>query len=103
MFSIRCWVAAALLVGVGAIESGLAVAQSSDVARRAAPAPAFTADRLPPDAALVYNYVKRSTSGEFNWQRIPWQVDLPAAMRQAKVENRPVLLWVAGDEPLQRC
>jgi hypothetical protein len=34
---------------------------------------------------------------------IPWLLDLPAGIQQARVENRPVLIWVSGDDPLERC
>ncbi len=60
------------------------------------------AARLSPAADLIYKYVKKHP-GQFAWQRIPWLVDLPEAIRQSKAENRPVLLFVSGDDPLQRC
>jgi hypothetical protein len=37
------------------------------------------------------------------WQEIPWMTDLAEGMRLAKEENRPLLLWIAVDEPLERC
>jgi hypothetical protein len=30
-------------------------------------------------------------------------VDLPEAIRLAKEEGRPVLIWATDDEPLDRC
>ena len=51
----------------------------------------------------MYKYVKRRLPGELKWQQIPWLVDLPEAIRQAKAESRPILLWVSGDDPLERC
>lgn len=37
------------------------------------------------------------------WLTIPWLRDLGEAVRAAKVERRPVLIWVSGDDPLERC
>jgi hypothetical protein len=37
------------------------------------------------------------------WLTIPWLLDLSEAVRVAKAENRPVLIWVSGDDPLERC
>lgn len=34
---------------------------------------------------------------------IPWVLDLEAGVRQARDEKRPVLIWVSGDDPLERC
>ena len=60
-------------------------------------------ERLPPDAARVYAAIKKVHPGEFKWQQIPWLVDLEEGIRLAKKENRPLLLFVSGDEPLERC
>jgi hypothetical protein len=37
------------------------------------------------------------------WQEIPWVTDLNEGLRLAREENRPLLLWTTGDEPLGRC
>jgi hypothetical protein len=37
------------------------------------------------------------------WLEIPWLVDLGEGIRTAKAENRPVVIWVSGDDPLERC
>jgi hypothetical protein len=37
------------------------------------------------------------------WERIPWLTDLTEAVRVAKGEGRPVLLWGSDDPPLLRC
>ena len=34
---------------------------------------------------------------------IPWVLDLDAVIRLARDEKRPVLIWVSGDDPLERC
>ena len=60
-------------------------------------------ERLPPDAARVYAAIKTAHPGEFKWQQIPWLLDLEEGLRLAKKENRPLLLFVSGDEPLERC
>ena len=102
MFS-RSKIAVALLVGLGAHGMGLALGQSTGVARRTTPgAPSLPAARLPPAADLIYKYVTKHP-GQLAWQRIPWLVDLPEAIRQSKAENRPVLLFVSADDPLERC
>ena len=60
-------------------------------------------DRLPIDAARMYRIVKTPHPGELKWQQIPWQTDLREALRQAKTEGRPLLLFVSGDDPLEKC
>ncbi len=60
-------------------------------------------DRLPTDAARMYDLVKSPHPGELKWQQIPWLTDLREAVRQAKAEHRPVLLFVSGDDPLEKC
>jgi hypothetical protein len=61
------------------------------------------AERLPPDAARVYAAIKKPHPGELKWQQIPWLLNLEEGIRLAKKENRPLLLFVSGDEPLERC
>ena len=61
------------------------------------------ADRLPADAGRVHRYVTTPLPGELRWQQIPWLLDLEEGMRRARAENRPLLLFVSGDEPLGRC
>jgi hypothetical protein len=58
---------------------------------------------LSPRAGQFYGDVARPRDEPFKWPRIPRLVDLPEAARQARAEDRPILLWVAGDSPLQRC
>ncbi len=41
--------------------------------------------------------------GEYKWKQIPWIVDLNEGIRLAREEKRPILLWVSGDDPLERC
>jgi hypothetical protein len=40
---------------------------------------------------------------ELRWQQIPWMQDLTEAAKLSKAENRPLLVWASGDEPLERC
>src|SRR5947199_10820653 len=61
------------------------------------------AGRLPGAAARMYGFVKTPHPGELRWQQIPWLTDLREAVRQAKVESRPLLLFVSGDDPLEKC
>jgi hypothetical protein len=47
--------------------------------------------------------VIKPSSAELKWQRIPWLTDLADGQRLARQEHRPILLWVTGDDPLERC
>jgi len=64
--------------------------------------PAADLKRLPKDAArlhaetLIFPQPTR-------WLEIPWLLDLNEGIRLAKKEHRPVLIWVSGDDPLERC
>lgn len=61
-------------------------------------------NRLPPEAARWHTYVRKPLwPGELAYRQIPWIVDLDEAVRAARDENRPLLLWTSGDEPLDRC
>ena len=55
-------------------------------------------DDLAARAAIV-----RPKAGEYKWQQIPWILDLGDGIRMAREEKRPLLLWVSGDDPLERC
>ena len=55
-------------------------------------------DPLEQRAAII-----RPKSGEYKWQQIPWVLDLNEGIRLAREEKRPLLLWVSGDDPLERC
>ena len=68
----------------------------------AAQAPPMPSD-LPPSASRMYAIVKSVRPGELRWQEIPWLVELQDGLRLAKEENRPLLLWVSGDDPLEKC
>jgi hypothetical protein len=102
MFS-RLGIAAALLAGLRTTGIGLAAYQPPREVEHTAPSVSkLDVARLSPAADLIYKYVKKHP-GQFAWQRIPWLVDLPEAIRQSKAENRPVLLFVSGNDPLERC
>jgi hypothetical protein len=45
----------------------------------------------------------RPSPQELKWRQIPWVLDLAEAARAARAENRPLFLWVTGDDPLERC
>jgi hypothetical protein len=34
---------------------------------------------------------------------IPWVLELDTGIRLARDEERPLLIWVSGDDPLERC
>jgi hypothetical protein len=57
---------------------------------------------LPKDTSRLYDETTlfpRPTK----WLEIPWLLDLNEGIRVAKTEARPVLIWVSGDDPLERC
>ncbi len=72
------------------------------IALVAAQAPTAPSD-LPPSASRMYAIVKNVRPGELRWQEIPWLVNLQVGLRLAKEEHRPLLLWVSGDDPLEKC
>ena len=50
----------------------------------------------------------RPNTTDFRWQQIPWFTDGDDALTQAKLENRPLFVWLAGGRdrdgtPLERC
>ncbi|MBI1915387.1 MAG: hypothetical protein HYS12_11720 [Planctomycetes bacterium] len=58
--------------------------------------------RLPKETARLYadtTLFPRPTK----WLQVPWLLDLREGIRVAKAEGRPVLIWVSGDDPLERC
>lgn len=59
-------------------------------------------DRLTTDGKKWYDAV-RPTEKEQLWKQIPWLLDLDEGLKQAKEEKRPLVLWVSGDDPLDRC
>jgi hypothetical protein len=51
--------------------------------------------------------VRPHASG-FRWQQIPWHTEPADALKQARGEGRPLLVWLAGGRdrdgsPLERC
>lgn len=60
-------------------------------------------DRLPPEAARMYACVTKPHPNELKWQQVPWLVDLAEGIRLAKQEKRPLLIFVSGDDPLEKC
>jgi len=71
------------------------------VAGHAADPPELTA--LQKKAAAI-----RPAATEFVWQQIPWHTEAGTAIQEAKTENRPLFVWLAGGRdrhgsPLERC
>jgi hypothetical protein len=60
----------------------------------AAPAP----DELAARAAAI-----KPSDHELTWLHVPWVLDLAEAQQSAQAENRPILVWATGDDPLERC
>jgi hypothetical protein len=59
-------------------------------------------DRLPEWQAQAYALIKPAAK-DVRWKKIPWVTDLDEAVKTAKAEKRPLLIWTAGDDPLERC
>jgi hypothetical protein len=57
---------------------------------------------LPDEQARAYALI-RPGEKDLPWRKLGWKTDLEAAVKLAKEEKRPLLLWVAGDPPLERC
>ena len=68
----------------------------------AAPALAGDADRLPYGVKKRYNAIVPAAK-DLKWKKIPWLLDLEVGLKQAQEEKRPLVLWVSGDDPLDRC
>jgi hypothetical protein len=45
----------------------------------------------------------RPLAHERKWEQVPWLLDLNHALRLAREEQRPLLLWGSDDDPLERC
>ena len=50
----------------------------------------------------------RPNDADFRWQQIPWLADPAEALKQARAEDRPLFVWLAGGRdrdgtPLERC
>jgi hypothetical protein len=72
------------------------------LAASAAVAAADDVDRLPRWYAQAYPLITPSAK-ELRWRKIPWLTDLGEAVKIAKAEKRPLLVWTTGDDPLERC
>lgn len=60
------------------------------------------------DALLRRAAAVRPNATDFRWREIPWQIDPSTALKQAKAEQRPLFVWIAGGRgrdgsPLERC
>ena len=82
--------------------SVLLLAAANALAADAKPEFKDDVSRLPADVAERYRAILPQR-GEMKWLRTPWLVDLGEGIRVAKTEKRPLLIWVSGDEPLERC
>lgn len=69
----------------------------------AAPAAGQSAEFAALEARAV-----RPTHAAFRWQAIPWLTDAAPALVAARLESRPLFVWIAGGRdrdgsPLERC
>ena len=73
-----------------------------------AAAPVLAQD-VPEHAALSKKALTiRPPAADFAWQQIPWHTDGADALKEARAEKRPLLVWLAGGRdrdgsPLERC
>ena len=73
------------------------------------PAVGWAAEPEPELAALKKSAVKyRPGTGDLTWREIPWYGEPSAVLEQARVEKRPLFVWLAGGRdrdgsPLERC
>jgi len=95
----QTWRRAASLLAPLILASAGAVAAGAEVPADRNPG----AGRLRADAARMYRLVQTPHPGELKWQQVPWLTDLREALRQGRAERRPLLLFVSGDEPLEKC
>src|SRR5262249_10602672 len=102
MLLTRLKVTAAVLLAVGVLAAGTGVlwqpvrvaAQTPAEAKKDFP----TSEELAKQAAAI-----KPVARELGWQQIQWVLDLTEGHRLAQAERRPIFLWVAGDDPLERC
>jgi hypothetical protein len=59
--------------------------------------------RLPAAAARLYAETTLFPQPTKWRDAIPWVLDLDTGIRLARGEKRPLLIWVSGDDPLERC
>ena len=59
---------------------------------------AHTKDDLAARAGAI-----KPAAKELTWLGIPWFLNLAEAQKTAREERRPIFLWAAGDDPLERC
>jgi hypothetical protein len=64
---------------------------------------ARAADEPPAEALARRATLIKPAADELRWQQIPWLTDLAEGQKRARAEGRPILLWVTGDDPLERC
>ena len=94
--------APAFVIGIVAT-AGMRLATEQALAATEPAAQESDVRRLPAEAARLYACVKQPHPGELKWQQIPWLTDLREGIRLAKEEKRPLLLFVSGDDPLEKC
>jgi hypothetical protein len=68
------------------------------------------ADEPPPELAELLRKAAayRPAARDLVWRQVPWHTDPADAFAQAKAENRPLFVWLAGGRgrdgsPLERC
>jgi hypothetical protein len=74
------------------------------------PIPPVRANEEAPELAalLKKSATFRPGGRDFGWREIPWNDDPTVALKEARDEKRPLLVWLAGGRdrdgtPLERC
>jgi hypothetical protein len=68
----------------------------------AGPALAQEPNIHPPYVLKRFDLIKTPAT-YFRWKQIPWLTKISDGLETAKKENRPLLIWGADDDPLDRC
>jgi hypothetical protein len=73
-------------------------------------APIARADEPAPELSALLNKAAQYRPGarDLAWREIPWNDDPATALKEARAEKRPLLVWLAGGRdrdgtPLERC
>ena len=61
---------------------------------------ALAAEPTQPQQLKRLQALIRPTANEDNWDRIPWQINLWEARKQAAAQGKPILLWEMDGNPL---
>jgi hypothetical protein len=102
MLMTRARIVTAALVTASVISCSAGTVASKGLAESQS-VPTNDLSRLSQEAAARYAAIKPRLE-ELKWRQIPWLIDLNKAIRLAKEEKRPLLVWTGQQShPLERC